>query len=672
MAVEAGAVRIRMAMNAGEFTRGVQQVNASMDKLAARAAKVGAAITSAFAADKLGAFFSDATRAWGVQEQAVSAVEAAIKATGGTAGFTTKQLVKMAGELQKISTFGDEDILKNLTANLLTFTNVVGPVFEEAQKQALNLSARLGQDLKSSVIQLGKALNDPIKGITALSRVGVAFTETQKEQIKTLMKSGDIMAAQKIILAELGHEFENQATALAQTTQGKLTQAMNAVGDAMESVGQAIAPIVEYAAGVIQHLAEAFQNLSPETQRFIAITAGAAAVLAGAAAAMAAFAVVLGAISAPIVIAVGAIALLAGAVAAFWPKVSDMANNVIKSFQSIYEGAKKWLVDYIGPILSGFSTAFDVAYKLVGEGASVLRKKLTSETPGAVAAAGETADAIVQLGDAAAQVKKRLDERTPEAVAAAKGMMEAMGAALRGEEAPQKEPAKEAAALTQEQAIAELQKRAQAEAAAQAAAAAAKKAHADAQAELNKQINEGVRLAKQVEEPREKQLRQMKALDAAYKANKISVEALGRAQRLVAMTVVHAYAGVISQATAAMAQLFNKNKTLAIASALVNTFEGVTKALAAYPPPLSYIAAAGALAAGMAQVQNIKSTTASGGGGGGAATSGGDVSAAAEVPQPQQGVYITLEGERYGREQVRALIEQINEAVADGAVVKVM
>jgi hypothetical protein len=52
------------------------------------------------------------------------------------------------------------------------------------------MSVALGQDMSASAIQLGKALNDPIKGVTALQKVGVSFTQSQKDQIATLVESG--------------------------------------------------------------------------------------------------------------------------------------------------------------------------------------------------------------------------------------------------------------------------------------------------------------------------------------------------------------------------------------------------------------------------------------------------------------------------------------------------
>ena len=77
------------------------------------------------------------------------------------------------------------------------------------------MSVALDQDMKSSAIQVGKALNDPVKGMTALSRVGVSFTEKQKDMVKHLEKTGHHLEAQKIILHELKKEFGGSAAAAA-------------------------------------------------------------------------------------------------------------------------------------------------------------------------------------------------------------------------------------------------------------------------------------------------------------------------------------------------------------------------------------------------------------------------------------------------------------------------
>ncbi len=66
--------------------------------------------------------------------------------------------------------------------------------------------------------------------------------------------------------------------------------------------------------------------------------------------------------------------------------------------------------------------------------------------------------------------------------------------------------------------------------------------------------------------------------------------------------------------TSHMRELFGKNKAVNIASAVMDTYAGATKALAAYPPPLSFAFAAATVAAGLAQVANIKAQSFEGGG----------------------------------------------------------
>jgi hypothetical protein len=96
----------------------------------------------------------------------------------------------------------------------------------------------MGQDLKSSAVQLGKALNDPVKGITALTRVGVSFTQQQIEQVKQLAAANQMYEAQKIVLDEVAAQFGGQAQAAAQTFGGQIKQLGNAWSDAKEKIGE--------------------------------------------------------------------------------------------------------------------------------------------------------------------------------------------------------------------------------------------------------------------------------------------------------------------------------------------------------------------------------------------------------------------------------------------------
>jgi len=176
-------------------------------------------------------------------EEGVAQLEAVIQSTGGKAGVTAQAALDLASSLQQVTKFEDDTILgaENM---LLTFTNIGKDVFPQATETALNLAQAMGGDVKGASIQLGKALNDPITGITALTRVGVTFTEQQKEQIKALQESGDMMGAQKIVLAELATEFGGAARAAGNTFSGQLAILKNSLGDIAEEVGGRILPVI--------------------------------------------------------------------------------------------------------------------------------------------------------------------------------------------------------------------------------------------------------------------------------------------------------------------------------------------------------------------------------------------------------------------------------------------
>ena len=129
--------------------------------------------------------------------------------TGGAAGLTADELAGLSGDLSQaagMSTFCDDAVLA-LENLLLTFTNVKGDIFKQATAIGVDMATALGTEPAAAAMQLGKALNDPIKGIAALSRVGVTFTEEQKDQIKVMQEAGDMAGAQAVILAELNKEF---------------------------------------------------------------------------------------------------------------------------------------------------------------------------------------------------------------------------------------------------------------------------------------------------------------------------------------------------------------------------------------------------------------------------------------------------------------------------------
>jgi len=222
----------------------------------------------AFGATQLVSFGRESVNLFRIQQKAIAQVEAGLKSTGNQAGFTSQQLQAMASDLQKTTLFGDETILKDATAQLLTFTNITGEQFARTQEAALDLATRLDGDLKSASIQLGKALNDPIKGLSALAKSGIQFSASQKETITTLTESGRLVEAQTLILDELNTQYGGSAEAAAKAD-GGITQLSNAWGDAKEMLGGLIVDAIRPAT---QGLLDFFSAITVEDiKSFISI-----------------------------------------------------------------------------------------------------------------------------------------------------------------------------------------------------------------------------------------------------------------------------------------------------------------------------------------------------------------------------------------------------------------
>lgn len=208
----------------------------------------------------------------GEAEELQAKLVSSFDSMGAAAWTSVDALNANAAALQSLTTFDDEAIT-DFQSVMLTFGNVTGDVFTDATRLGLDMSAKLGTDLQSTAIQLGKALNDPVKGITALTRAGVSFSAEQKEQIKAMSAAGDMAGAQAVIMGELERQFGGTAEAMALTGQGQAKQAMNALSNLGESFGTVLIPVVAKLAGWLTTMAEKFQNLSPGMREAIVIFA---------------------------------------------------------------------------------------------------------------------------------------------------------------------------------------------------------------------------------------------------------------------------------------------------------------------------------------------------------------------------------------------------------------
>lgn len=265
----------------------IEKANAGLgDKMKAVGSKiagVGKTMTLGLTLPLVG-FGAKAVAEFSEAAKGIAQTEQVIKSTGGAANVTERDIDKLTGRLGELAVV-DDDVVRSGANMLLTFTNIrneVGKgnnIFDQATKIALDMSTALGTDLANQSIQVGKALNDPIKGITALSRVGVTFTEQQKKQITAMVEAGDTMGAQKLILAELTKEFGGQAKAAGEAA-SPMQRLGVAFGDIAEKVGALLIPFLEKLSGVVQKVVGWFEGLSPEGQK-LAVTIGLIAAAVG-------------------------------------------------------------------------------------------------------------------------------------------------------------------------------------------------------------------------------------------------------------------------------------------------------------------------------------------------------------------------------------------------------
>lgn len=221
-------------------TFGLKTFDKGMTNALATAGKLAAGVAAA--AGVIG--FKLASAAYESQK-VMAQTEAIIKATGGAAGITATQVSNLSNKLAM--QIGVDDELIQKSANLLlTFKQIQNQtgennnVFDRAVIAAQDLGSVFGS-ADAAAMQLGKALSNPEKGITALNRAGINFTEQQKAQIKTLVASGDVLGAQKIILAEV----ESQVGGTAAATATGFDRMKVAVGNVAEEFGAILIPYIE-------------------------------------------------------------------------------------------------------------------------------------------------------------------------------------------------------------------------------------------------------------------------------------------------------------------------------------------------------------------------------------------------------------------------------------------
>jgi hypothetical protein len=217
-------------------------------------------------------FFSRSLNVLGERQADVAALRNGLEKLGKGAA-DLERLQEAADKLGKATLFDQEDFDRGF-ALLTSFTSIGVDSFERVAEAAADVAQVTKQDVNSSLLQLAKALQDPVRGLTALSRSGTTFTEQQKEQIKALVESGKLLAAQQFILAEIETQYNGAARAAGSAGYaGAVDSLGESFRDFQETIAKAVEPTVVKLLGGMTDLFDAISKI-PEPAVRLALEIG--------------------------------------------------------------------------------------------------------------------------------------------------------------------------------------------------------------------------------------------------------------------------------------------------------------------------------------------------------------------------------------------------------------
>jgi hypothetical protein len=278
------------------------------------------------------------------------------------AAKVTDRLVDLANATAR-ATGLDQNSIKQAQATLLTFGEIgqsadqAGAEFDRATKAAIDLAAAGFGSVEGNAVQLGKALNDPIKGLASLSKSGVTFTDAEKDMIKAMVEAGDTAGAQRLVLEAI----EKQVGGTAEATANGSDRMRVAFSQLMENVGLKLLPIFEKFVNFM------IEKVMPAIDRVIAVfgTNGLSGV----------FALFTGAVSSQGPKVIDAIVGFLGR-AFDWIKDTGLPL-LLDALQSLGEAIVDWVGPRVVPFLKAIVDFYVVAWTwIIREGLPLLLDKL--------------------------------------------------------------------------------------------------------------------------------------------------------------------------------------------------------------------------------------------------------------------------------------------------------
>jgi hypothetical protein len=346
------------------LNKGTNEVNTFGDKITKFGKVAGAAFLAAgIAATAFAVKFAKDAIVAGEAAATANARIGQINESMGLFGASTevvnKRLIALAESTAR-NTGVDTNAIKATQAKLLTFkelaatANEISGNFDRATQAAIDLGAAGFGTAETNAVQLGKALNDPIKGITALTRSGVTFTESEQERIKILVESNKVGEAQNLILAAIETQVGGTAEATANATD-KMKIGFQQVS---EKIGIALLPLVEkFSSFLLDTLFPTIDKyILPAVQRFVDAIGGEK----GISKALSGFISAAKSIFIPV---------FQGIKSAF-DNIKGAVSDNKEEFQALLEFIQKYVAPFLGGVfkiaIQGIGTAISTVVNVVG------------------------------------------------------------------------------------------------------------------------------------------------------------------------------------------------------------------------------------------------------------------------------------------------------------------
>ena len=261
------SVVVRFLANTTDLAKGAKDVEAHGSRMGSAFKSMGKAAALGAGAAGIGAVV--ATLKVGIDEyqeasQVAAQTNAVIKSTGQVAGVSADHVGDLAESLMRKSGIDDEAIAsgENLLLQFTKIRNEAGAgndVFDRTTKAMTDMAARMGTDPAAAAKVLGKALNDPAKGLTKLAKLGVTFTDAQQKQVKAMTEAGDVAGAQKIILGEVEKRYGGAAEAAGKTLPGMINIAKQSFNNL---AGELVAKMIPALLAVVSFIREHWPEIS--------------------------------------------------------------------------------------------------------------------------------------------------------------------------------------------------------------------------------------------------------------------------------------------------------------------------------------------------------------------------------------------------------------------------